>query len=331
MDQTELRQKIREVRNNTDLDETEKKQMIQTLMMIPKEEEENVLLDKNNYAKSCEHYNKQCSQFQFDCCDGTIDPCHRCHIATRGCNKREVSSIVCNECNTRQPVSNQCIFCSIEFAHSFCEICKIWTLLDIYHCNDCGICRVGNKDDIFHCNHCNGCFSKLSIETHKCSQKKLNDIDCPICMESIHSSQMSAYILNCGHVVHQLCLNTLIQKNEYRCPTCRKSIGDMTTTWSNIRYAIQLQPIPNEFYPIYVGDIVETPYGNMQVTDRRKDRFTEGILGDFTNIKMIIHNSQIKKRRIVQILCNDCENKSEVEYHFLGLECSFCGGFNTNT
>ena len=92
-----------------------------------------------------------------------------------------------------------------------------------------------------------------------------------------------------------------------------------------------MQPIPYDLYPIYVGDTVESPYGYMKVVDRRRDGFTEGILCDSNNIRLIIQNSQVKKRRFVQILCNDCGNKSDIEYHFLGLECSFCGGFNTST
>lgn len=29
------------------------------------------------------------------------------------------------------------------------------------------------------------------------------------------------------------------------------------------------------------------------------------------------------------ILCNDCEKKSEQKYHYIGMKCKECGGYNT--
>ena len=31
----------------------------------------------------------------------------------------------------------------------------------------------------------------------------------------------------------------------------------------------------------------------------------------------------------VNISCNDCEVRSEAKFHFLGLECAVCKGYNT--
>uniref|UniRef100_A0A7C8ZIK4 RING-type domain-containing protein n=1 Tax=Opuntia streptacantha TaxID=393608 RepID=A0A7C8ZIK4_OPUST len=34
-------------------------------------------------------------------------------------------------------------------------------------------------------------------------------------------------------------------------------------------------------------------------------------------------------RRMVRILCNDCESNSEVQYHILALKCLNCNSYNT--
>jgi hypothetical protein len=37
----------------------------------------------------------------------------------------------------------------------------------------------------------------------------------------------------------------------------------------------------------------------------------------------------LRKERIVDVFCHDCETKSKTSFHFLGLECRSCGSFNT--
>jgi hypothetical protein len=66
----------------------------------------------------------------------------------------------------------------MEFANSYCGICQIWTLKQIFHCEDCGICKIGTKDTLFHCKTCGICFNKSDSENtsiHQCAnQNKLN-------------------------------------------------------------------------------------------------------------------------------------------------------------
>jgi hypothetical protein len=45
--------------------------------------------------------------------------------------------------------------------------------------------------------------------------------------------------------------------------------------------------------------------------------------------KATIELKQLRKDVRVIILCYDCEVKSEVPFHFLGLECPMCCGYNT--
>jgi RING finger and CHY zinc finger domain-containing protein 1 len=227
----------------------------------------------------CTHYNKKCSNFYFSCCE-TRDSCHRCHKEFRNCQTPKITEIICNECGTAQEPSPSCLHCSVSFSRSFCPICNIWTEKEIFHCNGCGLCRVGKKEDHFHCEACNGCFLLSSQSTHKCIYRPMNEVDCPLCMESVHSSQSSGYILPCGHVVHTPCFYHSMRSGGYRCPSCRKSMVDMRETWDEIRRSIASQPM-------------EVPLS-------------------------------------VEYVCFDCGNRGRGMFHFLGIECVGCNGYNTS-
>jgi hypothetical protein len=63
-------------------------------------------------------------------------------------------------------------------------VCKIWTAVDIHHCDGCGFCRVGKAEDIFHCETCEACFSRSTQAEHVCAKTKLKGERCPLCLES---------------------------------------------------------------------------------------------------------------------------------------------------
>lgn len=301
-----------------------------------------------NEALSCQHYkSKKCSRFYFDCCN-TVDPCHRCHMA-RGCDRKppQISSIQCNDCGTKQEPSQRCVnpACGVQFSNSYCDKCKIWTELDIVHCDHCGICRVGKPSSVFHCHTCDACFAKESQGTHRCAKSKLKDSSCPICLESVHTAQKASNILPCGHVVHGDCWKEAARKGEYRCPTCRKSLVDMRPVWTSIRRSISLQPIPRGFFPIQSGDLTNSPFGDFLVMGKRQansgvnsdkvSTMCEGYLTGWElangqRVRATIAEHCLDKKRDITVWCYDCEKKCDTEFHFLGLECRHCGGFNTS-
>jgi RING finger/CHY zinc finger protein 1 len=187
---SEQQQMIRQVQSDTTKTSAEKSAAIKHIMQA-KVQAAKVL------KETCAHYDKKCTNFFFDCCK-TNDDCHRCHAEYNDCTKRDIKTITCTECQTEQTVSNECTNCHIEFSHSHCLICKIWTAMDIFHCEGCGICRVGLAEDYTHCDNCNGCFSVR--QSHTCQFfKPLDQLECLVCMESAHSSQDSVIPLPCGH------------------------------------------------------------------------------------------------------------------------------------
>ena len=185
-DNSDLRKVLKGIRDDPKLTPAEKSRKSQEAMMrrstIPQTAAPSLV---NECVQTCAHYDKKCSNFFFECCQ-IIDPCHRCHMARESCDTKPpaISSIMCNSCELRQPPSKTCIGCSMDFSRSYCDICKIWTALDIHHCEGCGFCRVGRSEDIFHCDFCEACFSRNSEADHVCAKTKLKGERCPLCLES---------------------------------------------------------------------------------------------------------------------------------------------------
>ena len=334
LSQSEIRANILKIRNNYNLSPEQKKELSQQLLSGNKTKITSII---SNYSNNCEHYEKKCSKFYFNCCD-SYHPCVRCHNSTNQCNieKPKISTIICSECDLKQEPSNICIKCNINFSRSFCDKCNIWTQKNITHCNNCGICRVGKKEEIQHCDKCNICYSKEYINTHSCKKYDKTD-SCSLCYESLYNSQKKSQILQCGHILHSDCVQQMLIKNQYKCPMCKKSICDMKNYWNQIKNSILLQPIPENFFSIDIGDIVISPYGKFKINEKiiqyGKCFYSGNLInwilpnGRFTSAVLL--ESCLKKDLSREIYCNDCNSKSVQQFHFLGLECKSCGSFNT--
>ena len=181
MDGNAIKVKIKEIQQDKNLTNEEKNRQIQSLY------------SKNTTPVSvekCTHYNKQCNNFYFKCCN-IIDECHRCHRELQNCNitPPQIETIQCKLCNTSQSPSESCIECKIKFSNFYCNICKIWTEFEIDHCDKCGFCRLGKVGSLFHCDDCELCYSSPA---HQCTKKSLRKENCPVCFESVHTSQKSS-------------------------------------------------------------------------------------------------------------------------------------------
>lgn len=353
MDQNEKRELIKKIKADTNLTEKEKNIKIQQIFSS---NYINTTQNKSNNSITCSHYDKSCSKFKFECCN-IIDPCKRCHIE-RNCTDIEkkcsniksikISHITCIKCNLEQEPSQYCSNpeCKIKFSNSYCKICQIWThKQNIFHCNDCGICRIGTEETLFHCYDCGICFDKSTKQSHQCSNSNQNKISkwtnglCVICNESTFNSLFKPIILPCSHFIHEKCYSQYLQQNNYKCPHCKKSIIDLTTQWNFIRSQIKLYPIPNEMLPIELNDIVDTPFGKFQIESINILNDVKLFRGKFinwtsdkhckTNVYACLNYSMIKKNLYKNIYCNDCEKKSLTCFHYYGLECIYCGSFNT--
>lgn len=320
-----MNEKIREIQKDKTLSSEEKMKKIQELM-TPKP------THKSNYNVECEHYKKNCSRFYFSCC-GLYDPCMRCHRERNICKRPILEKITCNKCSLEQEPSPQCKRCSILFGNFYCNICSIWTeRTDIYHCNDCGICRVGPREVTFHCFDCGTCFHK-SDYNHICSKKSYKEEVCIICKEDLFTSQKEFISLPCSHFIHQECFQDCLQYQRYQCPFCKKSMINMESIWSIIRKEIKRNKVPEDMIEIKENNIIPTRYGKFKIKEITdliyKGNFIDWKLKDGSLVFASLQKKDLEKNIYLQIYCNDCEKKSYSLYHFYGLMCNFCKGFNT--
>ena len=208
-----------------------------------------------NNSYECSHYLRKC-KFVSPCCNN-IYSCRLCHDEEKydlvfdpkvkhKLNRFEVKEVICNECLTKQPVSNECQKCNIVFGKYFCNICNLFDDTDKgqYHCYKCGFCRVGGQYNFIHCDNCNMCIGKDTFEKHKCITVK--ESLCPICMQDMFTSTDKITPLLCGHYMHIDCLLDYLKSN-YKCPVCAKSIVETSSLNSFLDQEIQLTPMPIEY------------------------------------------------------------------------------------
>lgn len=255
------RKEIKEIMQNNTLTDLEKRLRIQHLMDgrasvggISGMREGNVDdVPKSFFEEpvSCVHYERKCS-IVAPCC-GKVFGCRVCHdelSAPPGhgpMDRFAIKEVVCKECNTRQPKSNKCTKCHIQFAEYYCDICNLWMSLSKspFHCSECGFCRVGGRSLFRHCAQCCMCISASVYDGHNCMKDKYKN-NCPVCREDMFSSRQSPQDLPCGHAIHAHCFRKLASF-DYRCPICKKTVvsqSSMSEAWSARARDIAMQPMP---------------------------------------------------------------------------------------
>ncbi|KAF9126843.1 hypothetical protein BGX30_015069 [Mortierella sp. GBA39] len=302
--QSELRRQIMEIQRDPNIKFSDKAGMIQKLMssrwqnskrLTDKQNDGSIEATEEDLKKTyynmdqnqlgCKHYRRGC-KLKANCC-GMWFNCRFCHDddSDHTIVRSETKMMLCMHCQTIQEAAQNCSSCKARMAVYYCDTCKLWDddpKKHIYHCDDCGICRIGQGlgRDYFHCKKCNVCMNIQLQDNHKCIERNL-ECDCPICGEYMFTSTSTVIFMPCGHCIHSRCHEDYI-KTSYQCPTCWKSLGDMSAYYSKIDSLLAEQTMPP----------------------------------DYANIFSIV-------------LCNDCEIKSEVPYHFLYHRCDKCRGYNT--
>ncbi|KAI8909797.1 zinc-ribbon-domain-containing protein [Gorgonomyces haynaldii] len=123
------------------------------------------------------------------------------------------TTMMCMHCNTTQPAGQDCInqACRKKMSKYYCSECKLWDddpRKNIYHCHDCGICRIGKG------------LGQDYFHCEKCNP--------------------------CGHCIHYKCHQEYIQTS-YQCPTCFKSLANMTEYFRRIDAMLAMHSMPPEY------------------------------------------------------------------------------------
>ncbi|ORZ05264.1 zinc-ribbon-domain-containing protein [Absidia repens] len=198
----------------------------------------------------CPHYQRKC-KLQAACCGG-IFGCRFCHDeqSDHAIVRTDTKTMYCMLCQRLQPAGATCVGCDETMARYYCDKCKLWDDVPgkaVYHCDDCGMCRQGQGlgKDFFHCATCHICMSISMQHKHRCIERNLES-DCPICGEYMFTSTATVIFMPCGHCIHKHCYADYIQTS-YQCPTCMKSLGDMSHYFARLDRALERQSMPDEY------------------------------------------------------------------------------------
>ncbi|KAJ3176920.1 hypothetical protein HK101_010335 [Irineochytrium annulatum] len=208
--------------------------------------------DKSVGILGCKHY-QRAAKLQGHCC-GKWYTCRFCHdeVSDHNIIRNLTTTMMCMYCNFVQPASQNCVnpTCLKQVSKYYCDECKLWDddpKKNIYHCFECGICRIGKGlgQDYFHCKKCNVCMAISLKGRHKCIERNLES-DCPICGEYMFTSTTTVIFMPCGHCIHYKCHQEYIQTS-YQCPTCFKSLANMTEYFKRIDQMLGQHQMPPEY------------------------------------------------------------------------------------
>ncbi|KAL2543550.1 CHY-type/CTCHY-type/RING-type Zinc finger protein [Forsythia ovata] len=213
----------------------------------------NEILDKGCSEYGCSHYRRRC-RIRAPCCNEIFD-CRHCHNEAKNnmeidqnlrhdVPRHQIEKVICSLCGTEQEVQQ--------------------TSKEQYHCNACGICRIGGAANFFHCDKCACCYAMCMKSSHLCVERAMHH-NCPICLEYIFDSRDDVICLLCGHTMHKMCFEDMLAHNQYTCPLCSMSVGDMSEVWEKLDEEIAATPMPAPYEDRMVGILCNDCRSNSEV------------------------------------------------------------------
>lgn len=242
----------------------------------------------------CKHYRRKC-RIVAPCC-GIVYPCRLCHNEAENheIDRTKIAFVECLMCEgaPRQAASNNCLVCGVQFAEYYCSRCKLW--------DDEGLI----KKKIYHCVGCNICRIGPKENYFHCSR-------CCACYPKT---------LQDNHV----CIDGSMHNN---CPIC---LEDMFTSRRPVvilkcghNIHAHCQKVMNRMDLI---QSIRCPTCSRTTVDDPTEIWAE--VERFVNERPMPDDI---KDVSVDILCNDCNLKSEkIKLNLIAMKCDHCGSYNTN-
>lgn len=263
-------------------------------------QEKNKLINQIMQQKSSNNVTKNSDTSEIKCTHYSSNCLLECPI----CNNF-YSCRLCHDANEdhvldRYSISNiKCKLCNtIQTSSNICINCNIEFAK--YYCNICNIFDSTPNKNIYHCEKCNICRIGTKDTLKHC------DI-CDMCWD------ISAFNNhNC------------VPKNRYyeECVICKEELKNSVNK-------VMAMNCKHLAHLICINKNLEN--GNYQCPICRKS------VVDMTNywntIESYVNNCEMPeedKNKKVQILCNDCEDKSITNYHYLYHKCQICNSWNTD-
>jgi RING finger/CHY zinc finger protein 1 len=258
----------------------------------------NIFLD--DIINNCGHYTRGC-RLLAPCCNKLFD-CRFCHDVEMDDNEKdvkkqhkminsEVKMMVCRKCSFLQKFAQYCEACDFCMGTYYCEICKFVDTHEV--------------QKYFHCDKCGICRRGTTDEYKHCD-------DCGCCFEEGHFASSEGQPL-----VNKKCVANRLDTN---CPICFEELFTSTT---------------NPF-PMSCGHMIHINCFNQYVRTNdtcplcRKTIY-KNKMRDIM-IKMAIAQTPMPEEyrdKKVDIMCNDCGEKSNVVWHIIAMFCPHCDSHNT--
>ena len=77
--------------------------------------------------------------------------------------------------------------------------------------------------------------------------ERMSHANCPVCQEDLHTSREPCQIPPCHHLLHKSCFDGLLNNGHFYCPTCSKSLVDLSPMWKVMKKQIQKNPMQGRY------------------------------------------------------------------------------------
>ena len=298
MSELDLKKRIFEI-NAMNIPQIDKSKMIFAVMNPKKEKEMKKVL-------YCSHYNKY-NYLVSKCCK-KVYPCRLCHNENEDheINRHNNDYVKCDFCKCIQKKNSSCknneCYKYNKSHQYYCDKCNLWTNTQDNNkifLNSMLIHNINTNKEYFHCNKCGIC--RIG--------KKKDYVHCDKCNLCLHSNIYDNHV----------CKINMIGQN---CPICLKSVWNTFNKSSTVLKCghsvhqecfMEALQSENYFCSLCKKSIIDlSPYWRMIDLHLENQEMPEEF-SEWTS----------------DILCNDCELKSNVKYNFVYHKCSNCNGYNT--
>ncbi len=190
--------------------------------------------------------------------------------------------------------SLQCNFCdTCQPVSNLCSSCGV--TFGKYFCNICNFFDNNVDKDIFHCDKCGICRvgKSLTFHCHEC---------------------------NCCYNISKKDTHKCQQDNlQINCPICLENMFNSTKSVEILKCG---HIIHNVCLFEYLHSNYKCPLCNKSIYDMKEN---------FDLIEKMVNDTEMpdEYKKKVNILCNDCNKISNVDFHFIAMKCIDCNSFNT--
>ena len=259
---------------------------------------DNKMDNRTELLKKCDHYNRGC-HLLFPCCNEFF-ACRFCHDDEKDSHKikpelmhvsdrKAVNDIKCRYCLTVQPISTTCI-------NTQCQ-----ATMGNYFCEICKLLDLDDKGQ-YHCNKCGICRLGGSNNTEHCDK-------CGICFTK-REDDMCPF-----------CKTNMKTKIDGDCPICCMDLFNSVNTITMIKCGHWMH---SACLDEYVKHNYKCPLcsKSLGATDQQFNQLLDQAISTTPM-------PDEYKDKIVEILCNECNKKNNVNFHFYGHKCLDCSSYNT--